>query len=179
MSGLAVPTPYTAVTGNFLTGSLWNAQVRDAVSFLIDPPRFSGMCTTAPTLTSGTSYGSITLDTEQYDTEGGHSTTSNTSRYVAAYAGLYQVVYSASFAGNATGFRSARITVNGSSITAPGAVVEIPASGSGNSLVICSTTYTYLGVGDYAEIQVWQNSGGNLNLNSTNTGMSCTWYAKS
>lgn len=179
MSGIAVPTPSTVSTGGFLTSALWNGQVRDSVSFLTDPPRFIGYQTSAQSLGSGTTYTSLNLDSEVLDTEGGHSTSTNTSRYTAVYAGLYQVSYTASFPTNATGNRSIRLVVNGAAITGNGGcVVELPACTGSNSWVGAGAALVYLGVGDYLEMQAWQNSGATLALNTTNTGLSLVWVAK-
>jgi hypothetical protein len=179
MSGLPVPTPYTAATGNFVTAALWNAQVRDAVSFLTDPPRFIGYSAVAQSFNSGSTYQTITLDSEILDTEGGHSTSTNTSRYTCQYAGLYQVNYSVSFGQNGTGNRSARIIVNGTTISNnPGNSIEGQASTGSFSWVGAGACHVYLNVGDYVELQAWQSSGAALSTNTNNTGLSLAWVAK-
>jgi hypothetical protein len=181
MSGIAVPTSYTATTGNFLTAALWNAQVRDPVSFLLDPPRFSGLYTKGPTdpaVNSGTGFNAFPLDTEIYDTEGGHSPTVNPTRYTAVYAGLYELAYSFSWGGNATGSRAVCVRVNGATITAPGNTIQAAAANS-NSWVDNGVCRTFLNVGDYVELMSWQNSGSGLNPSSTNCGLTVTWVAKS
>jgi hypothetical protein len=178
MAGLPVPVPYTAATGNFLTSALWNAQVRDPLTFVTDPPRFVGYAATTPTFTTGTTSVSIPLDQEIIDTEGGHSTSTNTSRYTAQVAGLYLVSYSVSFAPNATGNRQVRLVVNGAALNQGGVSVEGPACNGTNSWIGSGAAHVYLNVGDYLELQAWQNSGGNLTTNNTNTGMSATWVAR-
>jgi hypothetical protein len=179
MSGLAVPSPYTASTGSFITAALWNTQVRDAVSFLADPPRFSGLCTTSPTIATGsTGFTTLSIDTEIYDTEGGHSPSTNPSRYTAVYAGLYKVTYSVSYGVNSTGSRAARITVNGAQPSAPGSVIQSPTPTT-VSWVGAGSFEVFLNVGDYVELGTFQTSGGNMTPNSTNCGFSLIWLAKS
>ncbi len=73
-------------------------------------------------------WGIITFDAEDVDTYGGHSTTSNTSRYTCQYAGWYRIGGRAAFAANATGSRGARVHINGNYI--PGAATLAAAAPS-------------------------------------------------
>lgn len=179
MSGLPVPTTYTAATGNFLTSALWNAQVRDAVQFSTDVPRFIGYQTATPTMPSGIAHLTVALDTELLDTEGGHSTTVNNSRYTVQVPGLYLVSYSMSFQSNATGNRACRVALNGgNAFTQGGASFAGAACSGSNSWIGGGTTLIQLAAGDYVELQGWQNSGGLLATNNNYTGMNLMWVAR-
>lgn len=154
---LPVPSESTATVGLVLTASMWNTNVRDGVNYLLNPPVFIGVQTAAQSLVTAT-FTAITFDTETVDTYGGHSTVTNTSRYVAQVAGWYEVVARAGFAGNATGRRMAAVHVNGSQIR----VNETDAVGSvAQSVEITETVF--LNVGDYVETDGYQSSGGALN----------------
>ena len=81
MANLPVPIPAAEVPGNFITGALWNANVFNGLTFLLNPPLFAGYQTTGQSIPSGQSPVAITMDTETIDTYGGHSTTTNASRF--------------------------------------------------------------------------------------------------
>lgn len=139
------------------------ATLQALIDFVRNKPIAQLRQSVAQTLTTGV-WTSITFTTEVVDTDpagtGGHSTSVNTSRYTAVYAGYVWLGGGAGFAINATGQRAVRWAVNGtmvdgsSAFLPPGAVFEtaVPARGH---LVL-------LGAGSYVELQAWQNSGGNL-----------------
>lgn len=105
----------------------------------------------------------ITFNSERYDTESIHSTSSNTGRLTAQTAGVYCISVTVSWEGALNGYRSLSIRINGSTTvaatlrnTTSGGIVE----GADQTV----TTDYYLGVGDYAEAVVFQNSGGSLKV---------------
>ncbi|MFI8535324.1 hypothetical protein ACIGMX_34405 [Streptomyces aquilus] len=160
-----VPTIATESPGNFQTGALWNASVKAMGDWLLGAgttgvPRFKGYATTAQSLASSTTDTAITLDTEEYDSDNGHSTTTNTSRYTVQVAGTYYIAATLGFAANGSGNRKVGININGAS--ARGGVVQAPGI-STNSFVACVSTEQTLAVGDYVELVGWQTSGGALN----------------
>ncbi|MBF6049812.1 hypothetical protein GO001_32300 [Streptomyces sp. NRRL B-1677] len=104
--------------GQFITGALWNAQVKALNEYLTAPPVFSAYQTTAQSISNPT-FTSFTLDTEVVDSDGGHSTVTNTSRYTATVPGTYLVIGTAGWSGAATGYRRCRITLNGSAVPGP------------------------------------------------------------
>ena len=115
--------------------------------------------TTDQAISTGT-WTSITYNSETLDSDGFHSTSSNTSRITipTGKGGKYIFTLIASFANNGTGDRRIALAKNGT------------------RLVYClftpnSTNYTYMNystvvsaaAADYFEVQVYQSSGGNLN----------------
>lgn len=102
----------------------------------------------------------LTFNTERYDTGNFHSTSSNTSRLTAPTAGLYTVGACVAWAGNATGVRAASLRVNGTDVIAR-ELVDIDSATTHTHNV--STEYQ-LAAGDYVEVVVAQDSGGNLNV---------------
>ncbi|KKL19653.1 hypothetical protein LCGC14_2463320, partial [marine sediment metagenome] len=107
---------------------------------------------------SNAAWGAMLLNQEDYDTDAIHST--NTSRLTATTAGKYRMSGSVSFAGHATGQRLCRILYNGTTIIATG--VRNQGSTDGNNVE--ATTSYHLAAGDYVEFQLYQNSGGPLNV---------------
>lgn len=159
-----VPVMATEVPGNFVTGALWNAQVGGLGNFTLAPPRFKGYQTSNQSIATGQTDVAVLLDSEEYDSESGHSTTTNTSRYTVQVAGTYRITATASFAGNATGNRKLGILVNGVNIRGGGN------QGPGittNSWAATVSAEVALLVGDYVEMGVWQTSGAALATNAS------------
>jgi hypothetical protein len=160
-----VPVSLTEAPGNFNTAALFNAQVKALNDFITNPPSFKGYATVQQSIGSGsTTPIPLALDSEYYDTDGGHSTTTNTSRYVIQVAGKYALSGGCAFGTNGTGNRSVAIYVNGT-YAAGGNNQSVAFAGNSWS----ATVYTeqQLNVGDYVEIACWQTSGGNLSTQIT------------
>lgn len=154
-----VPVPRTWVTGEVVTAAYMNANVRDAVNYLIAPPLCVAKQTSAQSLANATST-AITLDAEDKDSDGMHSNSVNPSRLTAVTAGWYSAQTTINFAANATGLRLATFYINGSEV---GRRTEITNGGAVFSTAISTAGTMYLAVGDYLESRAWQNSGGSLN----------------
>lgn len=105
----------------------------------------------------------ITFDTESYDTDGFHSTVSNTSRITipAGLGGKYRITANVEWASDANGYRFIYIKKNGS------AYIGGSSSGLTASVSYASHSLTVdadLVAGDYIEVYALQNSGGGINV---------------
>lgn len=138
-------------------------QLADVAAFLAAPPIAELRQIVVQTLTTGVGA-AITFTAEGVDTDvdgtGGHSTSSNTSRYTARYPGWYQVSGVVAFAGNVTGRRISWWTVNGVPVTAT-QLAFAPVT-TGDAEIPGRTAHVYLAIGDYVELIGYQESGGNL-----------------
>lgn len=101
----------------------------------------------------------ILWDTELDDTMLMHSTASNTGRITARKAGRYVVDAEVIMAADADGYRRINLLRNGSSVTLRS---YLPA-GSEASVCLLHDYEIDLDAGDYLEVSIEQNSGGNLN----------------
>lgn len=148
MSNLAVPVPRTFVVGEYETASFFNANVRDGLTFALNPPLASLYQTTATTSLSGWTL--LSFDASTVDSYGGHSATTNPSRYTAQVAGWYlcsgEVCFSSS---QTTGFRSAAFQVNGTRYL--GSAQDLAASPDSTNIAP-ATTPIFLNAGDYVEM---------------------------
>lgn len=163
-----------------LSSTNLHAYLRDPVRFLMrKPAAVLRQVTTPQPFASGT-FTAVTFNAEDLDDDvdsiGGHSTSTNTSRYTARYPGWYLLGGGCSFAANATGRRGVRWAVNGTAIN--GSFVIGPASAANETAVAARAMLVLLAEGDYVELQAYQNSG--VSLNSVLTGdhqpsMSVTW----
>lgn len=160
-----IPTIPTEAPGNFWTSALWNANILNGLNYLFSPVRFKAYSSTSQSISSSTTSTVLTLDTEIVDSDGGHSTVTNTSRYVCQTAGLYYVSGSVCFnATNANGSRTLNIFVNGAGQTGAG-IQAAPSPANGAS--VFSSTLAQLNVGDYVELACWQNSGSTISTATT------------
>lgn len=170
MPGINPPTPYNWNVGDTGNAAVLNAQLRDGLTFLLNPPYFFGYqaSATAQSITSsGGTFVSVILDSEFADTEGGHSTTTNNTRYTCQIPGRYHVEGCVVFSNaNTTGFRAAKFLMNGST-SVPGSESAV-ATASFNTTVR-NETDIYMNAGDYIELQCLQNSGVALTLAANST----------
>lgn len=103
----------------------------------------------------------ITFSSESYDTDNIHSLVANTGRLTCQTDGKYAIIGVVAFVHNINGLRALELYLNG--------VTRIDYEGNrlGNTwqdiaVLRVSTQYHFV-VGDYVELRVWQNRGGNLN----------------
>ena len=116
--------------------------------------------------TSGVAL-ALAFNSERFDQAGGvastqHDTVTNNSRLTALYAGVYMINGLVEFAANATGLRRLDIRLNGATLIASEATLNI---GAGANLQMEVTTLYSMAVNDYVELLCTQNSGGALNIN--------------
>ena len=109
----------------------------------------------------------VALNSEHYDTDGFHSTTTNNSRFTipTGLGGYYLLTANMAWQLNATGNRIVRIMRNGNVIYYAPQVVP-----SSTLYVGCQLSLVLSGVaGDYFEFAIYQNSGGNLDTTGGTT----------
>lgn len=104
----------------------------------------------------------LAFDSERFDTNAIHDTSTNNSRLTCKTAGVYVISASVQFAANATGLRAVNIVVNGSVYIAPMRFMAV--TDAGNASLVTNTTIYQLAVNDYVQVLVQQNSGANLNV---------------
>jgi len=160
VANLPVPSPRTFTTGETETGAYLNS-FRDALNFLLNPPAATLVQVAALTsLTSGT-WGAIGFDSSTFDNYGGHSNSTNNSRYTIQAAGKYLVGGAVAFTGTSTNARGAKVMKNGAVIQGPyslhaATTTRSMSESSAGFIVPCS-------VGDYLELAGFQDTGGSLN----------------
>lgn len=164
-----MPTPRTWGANDELTAQLFNAEVRDFLLALLNPPRVSVSQASGTNFPTSGTAAVVGWDTEAYDTDGNamHSTSSNTSRLVAVTAGTYAVSVSLGFASNTTGIRTADLRKNAAGNVASGTRIAF-----WSALAVTGSTTTTVGgsidvvmaAGDYLEVFGFQTSGGALAL---------------
>jgi len=127
-------------------------------------PTFVGCAvyTTTNQSIANSTYTAINFNSESIDTDGFHSTTTNTSRITipSGKAGKYLITFHVMYDPNVTGSRSINVNKNGSLLMGSG---EVP--GNAGSYVYNSGSFIAdLAVADYLEFMIYQTSGGALTV---------------
>ena len=118
----------------------------------------------------------VSFDTETFDTANLHSTTTNDDLLTAPVAGVYQITGNVRWAANATGTRFVAINVGSARVAS---VYHLPNSASTDQSV--SVAYA-LTAGQTVFLEVFQTSGGPLDLNKNGTddpNLSMVWIGPS
>jgi hypothetical protein len=157
-----VPTK-TWSSGNTLTAADMNTYVRDLEVTAVCAARAGG----AQAIVTAADTG-VLLSTEDYDTDGIHSTASNTSRFTPVYAGYYflsgYVQLSASSAGN---YRQVAQWKNGSGATLYGFTRQLKFIAALDSVLLLVGVPTFCnGSTDYLESVARHDSGTNRTVTS-------------
>lgn len=162
-----VPVPKSFGVNEVLTAATMNKELRDAVNFILNPPRVfaSGVNQTVATAV----YTPVAMPNETYDTDGMHDPATNNSRITIVTPGLYDLKGMLFWNTNATGMRGAQIRLNGT-----GALVY-DFRPTTTTVVQETVIETYLNAGDYIELCAYQNSGANLNTSAH--WLSARWVA--
>jgi hypothetical protein len=172
---VAVPTPldWTANAGQYASAAMLKAGVGDPLTFLLDPPRCVAYATAAQSIPNS-SFTSLALAAEDVDNEatashlsgtGMHDLVTNNSRLVARTAGTYMCTGMVAWAANATNRRGTRWAKNGVALARSQQLQ--PAAAAVGLAIPARTIYLPLAVGDYVELQAFQDSGGALSTDVT------------
>lgn len=106
-------------------------------------------------------WNNLAFNSERWDTDGIHDTVTNNSRLTCQTAGKYLVIANVNWESNTTGQRIVAIRYNAGG-TRYGQVLQQATSFYAPNQVV--STIVEMAVGDYVEVGVFQNSGGNLDV---------------
>ncbi len=173
-TGVTSTTAYGVVCGGTTaTAALQNAGAGTAGQWLLSAgasalPAFGvpNSCyagaTADQTITTGTTT-IVTMDYEQFDNGGLHSTVTNNSRVTIGQTGVYLCIGYAAFATSAVGERNVYVKKNGSTFPIAAKMTGVLNTGGIPCVAIGLLS---LVATDYVELAVIQNSGGDLALKS-------------
>lgn len=160
---LPVPNQGTFTTGVTDTAAFLNANVRDSVTFLTNPPIcvcYAGVVQSIP----NNAWTGLLMNTNRVDSYSGHSVSVNTNRYVAQVAGWYHVV---GIGAAASANIDARLAVN--AVPVLGSAQSGGTTGGAGLASASGQCLVFLNIGDFVECQFYQLSGGALNTSATGT----------
>jgi hypothetical protein len=152
-------TVQTTDPGDVLTAA-WCDQVRDNEEFLIDPPACSVFASGAQSVADDTGT-DLTANSENFDNDSMHSTSSDTARITIQTPGRYLVFGQVVFAADADGRRALLFRVNNTTDYNVQAVLSV---GAINSMAISGVRALTLAAGDYVTCRVVHTAGGSLNV---------------
>lgn len=146
-------------------GKVFSSDINEVIDGTIERPLCILRKSTVTSIANN-SVTSLTWDTEDMDSDGWHSTSSNTSRITPTKAGWIRFTGTITFANNSAGRRGIALRFNGST-TWWGTTIF---SGvNANLTVTLTVTVPANGSTDYFEIGAFQDSGGALNTADTAT----------
>jgi hypothetical protein len=169
----------TRTAGYKILASDWNAVIGN-LNYLGSGVAGTGRAAVMATDTSTTAITTatwtlMTFASEEYDTNGSHSTVSNTGRLTvpAGEGGLYHVTATVVTDANATQKMGAlRIRKNAAGSDASGTLITQSTSILSTNTIALVTclqidTHVRLSAADYLELFVWHDKGSNLDLKGT------------
>lgn len=117
--------------------------------------------------------------TDRFDSDAFHDPATNNTRLTvpAGKAGKYLIGGNVEIAGNTTGERGCRIWLNGTTRIADDIRPAIQGGGLPSARFFPFSLYD-LAVGDYVELQAWQNSGVSVNTSNTANSACEFWMVK-
>lgn len=157
-----VPTPRTWANPEVVDDTMMNT-IRDALNFLLDPPRCVLTDAGGGALTNG-AYTAVTFGTEVKDNDSMHSTVTNPTRITIQTAGTYRFSGIAGHASSATANAVLAIRKNGTTLYQGSRVYgAIGFDGA------CTWVFPGCVVGDYFELMVFTNQAGDT-VDTLNSG---------
>lgn len=105
-------------------------------------------------------FTALAFNTERFDNDTIHDTSTNNSRLTCKTAGKYLIIGNITYAANATGVRNADIRLNGTNYIASSRIHASTAATVGVQVsAVCE-----LNANDYVELMAYQSSGGALDV---------------
>ena len=175
---MAFTYPTTRVANEIIDATDWNTDLTDSLAWLGKDKPHCRVYNSANQSVATATFTTITHNSERFDVGGMHSTVTNTSRITipTGGGGRYLIGAGLFWAANATGQRAITILLNGTTRI----VYDNRAAVAAVESVHQVTTLYNLAAGDYIEMSVYQNSGGNLNATVAANYASefwCMWMA--
>lgn len=151
--------PHTITVGETVTVATMNDEWGGNVTFLANPPACRVFHGGNTPIANGV-WTAHPFNSELFDTNGMHSTVSNTDRITIQTAGLYLVSGGVCFGANGTGLRLCGISKNTVVSPSEGWHMTLASAAVGNH--VHYTSVVKCAVADILRLLVFQNSGGSL-----------------
>jgi hypothetical protein len=144
-------------TGDLMDETWYDDHFKGNLEFLYGPPA-ARVYNSANISISHSATTALTFDSERYDTDDLHSTSSNTGRLTAPVDGKYLITGHIRWDSSGYGERQLVIKANGTYIA------RTNADSTSNAEQMSVATVYELSAGDYVTLGVFQSSGGALNV---------------
>lgn len=110
-------------------------------------------------------YTPISFDSQHFVNWSMHQIGTNPTRITIKVPGRHIIIGRAIFATNGTGVRAMRVVLNGTTFIGHAQDVDASVDSAGKLMMVCDRNFS---VDDYIELEVYQSSGGSLNLIQVN-----------
>ena len=170
-------------TGDVYTAAAHNNILTNLGNYRVPPTALVSRVTTQSI--SNSVFNNVQFTAEGWDTDDIATLATNNDRLTIKTAGIYLVTANAMFAANATGQREMTIVQSPTPAWTTSGTIASTAFVYGTSSVniyqaMSASVITTCAVNDYFTVQVWQNSGGALNLQCDirPASLSVTWLGQ-
>lgn len=173
-----IPAPITWSAATSLLWSRLNTEIRDAINFFLACPSVRAYHTVSQSIPNAAAT-ALLFNSERWDTDSMHSTSSQTSRITFNTAGVYVIGGCVAWDMNNpyVGLRSLRIRLNGTTDV----LIDDRYSGtSANGIQIHHSVETVwrVAAGDYVELVAYQSAGGGLSVLVSNASSPEFWASR-
>jgi hypothetical protein len=162
-------------TGDVLTATNFNNVLTNVNNYRVAPAcaAYHSVAQSIPNATAT----AVLLNSEYYDTDDMHSTSTATSRITIATAGIYQLTANILFSNAGTGMRDLVFYKNGATTNRGSSTLNITASFFTN---VNATTTMSLAASDYIEAYVYHTQGTALDIRGDINGVhvTATWLGQ-
>lgn len=149
-----------ASVGSKAPHTWWNDEIAGSMVRLRHRPMCRITSGSPGTSVPNNTFTDVLCPNEDFDTDGLHSTVTNTNRITATRDGFYVVLAQANFPGNATGARQIRFQLNGVFTGSQAAAAPIGTTG----FSLQAIELVRLPAGSWVSPQVFQSSGGSMDV---------------
>lgn len=168
-----VPVYVTWVDGTVVTGSDLDSQIRDAGNFLIGRPFCDVDSSSSTSLTANTAT-LISYDTENFDNDGMHSTTTNPSRIICQTLGVFTLHYYWRVS-SVSGTQTLNLRLNSGGSSSGGSSLSTTTY-TGVNQIERTLTYNFANIGDYVEMfATTSGTGQSASGGNRITGITALW----
>lgn len=178
----AIPLTQVWNASERVTAAKLTAATKTPIDFLMNPPRVNAFVggNTVNVASSSSVSVLVPFDSEGWDTDAMHSTTTNSSRITINTSGQYLVSFYGRFPSNATGYRQLNFRKNSFGVTDVGSTsmsTVTVAAVNGDATFVTRTLEMTCVAGDHFELFAQQNSGATLAMQQGQrvTGMEFRW----
>ena len=147
--------PSTQAVDYLVTAADWNQDVVNNIIAIHDCPAARAYHNTTQTVGTGGSGTALALNSEQFDNDTIHDTSTNNSRLTATTAGVYLITGSFGVTHNA-GRYIAEILYNGTTVIGRNGMYN---TGSSQGVTVAVAALYKLSASDYVQLRVYQDSG--------------------
>lgn len=158
---MLIPVFRTWVAGEVVTAAYMNSNIRDAGNFFLARPLAVLRQTVGQSVATSGSGAPLLFDAEDIDSDNGHSTVTNTSRYTAQTTGWYLPSGGVGWTASATGRRGCWWLLTGTGVNGTESMLQTTAA---NSVCVPSRARPVFmtALTDYLELNGYQDTGGAL-----------------